>query len=161
MKDVLTSLDAALMEMRRLWSPTTSGRPAQGAAPGVDLSTVLVVHVVGEAANGLAIAEVADRLGIAAATASRLSDRAVAGGYLRKMSAERDARRRTLTLSDAGLELRDESAAFRRAYLARVLAGWTADEIEAFERLLTRFAAAVVENPPQPTPLHLTEGQHR
>lgn len=137
------------MEMRRLWSPTTSGRPTPGASPGVDLSTVLVVHVAGETEKGLPVNEVADRLGVAAATASRLCDRAVAGGYLRKVPGEHDARQRTLTLTAAGAELRRESAAFRRDYLAHLLAGWTADEIEHFERLLTRFASSVAEHPPQ------------
>lgn len=161
MSDVLTRLDAALIEMRRLWSPTTSGRAAEGTAPAVDLSSVLVVHVVGEADGGLTVAEVADLLGVAAATASRLCDRAVAGGYLLKAPSRDDARRRTLTLTGAGLELRAQSLAFRRDYLERLLADWTVDEIVSFEGLLTRFAASVAAHPPQSNPLHTPQGEHR
>ncbi|KQQ62566.1 hypothetical protein ASF63_18665 [Microbacterium sp. Leaf320] len=158
---MLTRLDAALIEMRRLWSPTTSGRAAEGAASAVDLSSVLVAHLVGEADGSLTVAEVADLLSVAAATASRLCDRAVAGGYLQKAPSRDDARRRTLTLTDAGLDLREHSLAFRRDYLEHLLADWTVDEIASFEGLLTRFAASVSARPPRPKPLHAPEGEHR
>lgn len=161
MFEVLTRLDAALIEMRRLWSPTTSGRAAQGAASGVDLSSVLVAHVVGEADDGLAIAEVADLLGVAATTASRLCDRAVAAGFVQKVPSRDDARRRTLTLTNTGLELRAQSLAFRRDYLEHLLAEWTVDEIVTFEGLLTRFAASVTAHPPRPKPLPPPSGEHR
>lgn len=149
------------MQMRRLWSPTTSGRSVEGTASDVDLSSVLVAHVVGEVDGGLAVAEVADRLGVAAATASRLCDRAVAAGYLEKVVPAGDARRRTVSLTAAGVRLREDSLAFRLDYLGDLLRGWTPDEIATFERLLSRFAMSVVDNPPRPRPSRTTQGEDR
>ncbi|WP_311259811.1 hypothetical protein [Microbacterium sp. WCS2018Hpa-9] len=68
-------------------------------------------------------------------------------------------RRRALT--DARLDLREHSLAFRREYLEHLLADWTVDEIVSFEGLLTRFAASVAAHPPRPKPLHAPEGEHR
>lgn len=142
-------MDSALLGMRRLWSPTTSGRPPRGMAPGVDLSSVLVIHVVGEADAAPTIAEVAERLGVVAATASRLCDRAVAAGYLQKEPAHDDARRRTLSLTPQGAAMQKDSLAFRHDYLRDLVAEWTTEETETFARLLTKFAQAVAEHPPQ------------
>ncbi|WP_404803012.1 MarR family winged helix-turn-helix transcriptional regulator [Microbacterium pullorum] len=109
--------------MRRLWAPTTSGRAAHGSEPGVDLSTVLVVHAIG-ASGGLSVADVAAQLGVAPATASRLCDKAVTSGYVSKAPAVDGPRRLTLTLTPAGTALRAEAAAFRARYLASLLDGW-------------------------------------
>lgn len=160
MNEYLARIDGALLAMRRLWAPTTSGRTARDAAPSVDLSTVLLVHTVGEDdETGLTVSEAAERLGVAAATASRLCDRAVEGGYLDKGPIAGDGRRRVLTLTEEGRRLRQESEAFRFAYLGRTLAGWTFEDIHTFTTLLSRFAHAVAEHPPvAPAPPRTTEG---
>lgn len=94
------------------------------------------------------MAEVAERLGVAPATASRLCDRAVVGGYVVKNPSRADARRLSLALTPTGIALRSRSEAFRLAYLTSVLDHWTPDEVEVFERLLTRFAETVHSHPP-------------
>lgn len=156
----LARIDAALLAMRRLWAPTTSGRAARDAAPSVDLSTVLLVHTVGDCNDSdVTVTEAAERLGVAAATASRLCDRAVEGGYLDKRPIVGDGRRRALALTEAGRRLRRESEAFRHEYLARTLSGWTPEDIDTFTTLLSRFANAVAEHPPvASTPPRTTEG---
>ncbi|MBN6191645.1 MarR family winged helix-turn-helix transcriptional regulator [Microbacterium sp. K35] len=148
----LARIDDALLAMRRIWAPTTSGRPARGASPTVDLSTVLLVHAVGEGEGVLTVTEAAERLGVTPTTASRLCARAVDGGYLDKVSAVADARRRGLTLTEKGRRLRRESETFRLEYLQRVLEGWTSDEVHTFSVLLSRFASVVAVNPPTPPP---------
>lgn len=136
--------------MRRIWAPTTSGRAARGAAAGVDLSTVLIVTAISGAHDGMSVADVASELGVAPATASRLCDRAMAGGYVAKTRAAADARRLSLTLTPAGAALQAQSEAFRLGYLHRILHDWTSEDVRNFERLLTRFATAVHLDPPTP-----------
>lgn len=160
MRDALTRIDLALMGMRHLWSPTTSGRTARGMPSTVDLSSVLVVQAVGEADSALTIAEVAERLGVAAATASRLCDRAVASGYLNKEPDPDNARRRALSLTPRGAEVHQESLAFRHDYLRQLTADWTSSEVEDFELLLTKFGNAVGAHPPQPRIAHCREKKH-
>ncbi|MFB8388009.1 MarR family winged helix-turn-helix transcriptional regulator [Microbacterium sp. NPDC055910] len=143
-------IDGALIDMRRIWAPTTSGRAARGEAASVDLSTVLIVTAIGDAPDGLSVADIASELGVAPATASRLCDRAVVGGYVAKANAAADARRLSLTLTPAGGALRAQSEAFRLDYLRRILHVWTSEDVQTFERLLTRFATAVHVDPPTP-----------
>lgn len=145
--------------MRRLWAPTTSGRTARDAAPTVDLSTVLLVQAVGEGEASITVTAAAERLGVAAATASRLCDRAIEGGYLDKRPMAGDGRARALTLTEEGRRLRRESEAFRHDYLRHTLAGWTPEDIGSFTTLLSRFANAVAAHPPTvPSPSRAVEG---
>ncbi|AVL98858.1 hypothetical protein C6C15_14460 [Microbacterium sp. str. 'China'] len=145
--------------MRRLWAPTTSGRAARDAAPSVDLSTVLLVHAVGSAQGVLTVSAAAERLGVVAATASRLCDRAVEGGYLEKRPTAGDGRRRALALTDEGRRLRRGSEDLRHEYLRRSLAGWPPEDVDSFTTLLSRFAKTVAEHPPTaPSKPRTTEG---
>jgi len=148
----LANIDSALREMRRLWTPTTSGRTRESADARVDLSTVLVVTAIGAEREGRSVAEIADELGVAATTASRLCDRAVVGGYVIKAPSHADARRLSLSLTESGDALRTRSERFRLAYLARILRDWTAADIDSFEQLLSRFASAVQAHPPTSIP---------
>lgn len=148
MLDELGVIDGALVSMRRLWAPTTSGRTAKDAEPAVDLSTILLVQVVSESGGELAVSEAAALMGVAPATASRLCDRAVERGYLEKNFSATDGRRRSLTLTPEGRKLRRESEAFRREYLRRILEGWDSREVSTFAALLERFSGAVSETPP-------------
>lgn len=154
--DPLGGIDRALMLMRHLWAPQTAGRPAAGAAPGIDVSTVLVVHAVHDAAaegTPPTVADVASRLGVAPATASRLCDRAVAADAIAKAPAPGDARRVRLTLTGAGAQLHAHAREFRLDYLARITAQWSPDDVARFASLLARFADAVHAEPPTaPTP---------
>lgn len=148
MQDRLRIIDEAIVSMRRLWAPTTSGRVARDAEPAVDLSSVLLVHAVGSAEGGLTVAEAAARLGVAAATASRLCSRAVDAGYLERTPFAGDARRRAIALTNEGWRLKQESEDFRHEYLRRALSDWTAADIADFTVLLSRFAEFVATYPP-------------
>lgn len=144
-------VDEALIRMRRLWAPVTSGRPAPGSEPRIDLSTVLVVDSVSRLGEGPSVGQLADHLGVAQTTASRLADRAASSGFVAKKPSETDARRLDLSLTEAGRELLQRSLEFRYEYVAYLLEGWSSADISKFAHLLERFAGAVLENPPDVT----------
>ncbi|WP_176697065.1 MarR family winged helix-turn-helix transcriptional regulator [Microbacterium sp. 3J1] len=144
-------IDEALIQMRKLWAPVTSGRPAAGAPPVVDLSTVLVVDAVSRLGVGPSIRQVAEHLSVAQTTASRIVDKAVAGGFVSKQPADDDVRRSELALSPRGRELLERSVEFRYSYLRTIVEGWSSEEVAEFSRLLSRFARTVADTPPDPT----------
>jgi DNA-binding MarR family transcriptional regulator len=150
-------VDRALLRTRRLWS-----RPDRRVAPGVDLSTVLVCEALAEGASS--VADVATSLDVAPSTASRLVARAASAGALGAGSCPTDHRRVRLALTARGHRLVEEGRAFRAARLERLMAGWTADEVGTFGRLLTRLADALARDDtafpaPPPTPA-TTAGPH-
>lgn len=143
-------IDEAIIGMRKLWSPITSGRPASGSAPLVDLSSVLVVDAVSRLEGKPSIGQIAEHLSVAQTTASRIADKAVAAGFVTKQPAEDDVRRAELALTPQGQELLDRSLEFRYAYVRTLLQGWSFEEVETFSVLLSRFAATAADNPPDP-----------
>jgi DNA-binding MarR family transcriptional regulator len=150
----LCRIDAALLALRHLWSSPPAQRA--GATGPIELSTVWIVDALARAAevgaSDLAVRDVAAALGVAHSTASRLLDRAVAAGMVTRARSAADGRSAACALSPQGRALAAESLAFRTGYLARLTAGWTADERVAFGDLLGRFAEAVVGQPPLPPP---------
>ncbi|HYN30908.1 MAG TPA: MarR family transcriptional regulator [Dermatophilaceae bacterium] len=141
-------IDRALLRTRRLWA-----RPARRVAPGVDLSTVLVGEAVAEGAS--AVADVAAVLDVTPSTASRLVARAVEAGVVDAAACPDDHRRAALGLTRAGRVVVSDGRAFRRERLQALMAGWRAEEVEAFAGLLTRFSDAL-HDAPEPATHHLT-----
>jgi len=147
-------VDDALIRLRRLWTGTAQ-RPATSAKrkPPVEMSTVLVVDAIHRlqamALDGeVTVAAVADRLDVAASTASRIVERAVTASMVTRGASSVDPRRVALTLTPGGRTLLAEAGAFRRSYVAGVLDGWTEAEADTFAQLLDRFAIAVHLHPP-------------
>lgn len=156
MDATLLALDEALIQLRRLWS---AGTPRLGrAGEAVEMSTVLVVDAVQRLAEGdppteATVAAVADRLDVAASTASRLVDRAVAAGVVRRTRSAADPRRAPLVLTADGRALAARATGFRLTYLRTLLEDWSDADRRTFAELLTRFAAAVHTHPhPQARP---------
>lgn len=144
--DALLALDGALIQLRRLWA---AGAPRLGrAGEAVEMSTVLVVDAVQRLTEGdppaeATVAAVADRLDVAASTASRLVDRAVTAGVVRRTRSAADPRRAPLVLTTEGRALVARATEFRLAYLHTLLEDWTDADRRTFAELLTRFATAV------------------
>lgn len=144
----LAQLDDALIRLRRLWSGSAA-RPADPERwPDVELSTVLVADAVrrlrGEAPDREAtVASVAARLEVAQSTASRLVDRAVGAGIVRRTASAEDARRTVLALTRRGDQLASEAEAHRQEVLGRALHLWSARDVALLARLLGRFAEDV------------------
>ena len=119
------------------------------------MSTVLVVDAihrlqVAQPWAEVTVAAVADRLDVAASTASRIVDRAVTASMVGRGASAVDTRRVALTLTRSGRTLLIEAGGFRRSYVAHVLDGWTVAEVDTFAELLDRFATAVHQHPPIP-----------
>lgn len=147
-RDVLASIDAALMQLRRLW--TTPHRRAdleRDVGEGVPMSQVLVVDAVarGGRIGEVTVGSVADQLSINESTASRLIDATVRAGFAERGRSPADARRAVLTLTASGHQLYDRAVAYRIDYLAGLLGDWTPQDRDAFAGLLRRFADAVTE----------------
>lgn len=139
----LTVIDGALIALRRFW--TAQERPTvlrRDVGKGVELSTVFVADAIdraGRADGSATLAQVADCLDIASSTASRLVDRAVAAGMVRRTQHE-DRRRRPVALTEAGQALVADSTVFRTQHLAQVMGPWPDRDVERYARLLSRFA---------------------
>jgi DNA-binding MarR family transcriptional regulator len=148
--DTLLALDAALIRLRRLWA---TGAPRLGrAGEAVEMSTVLVVDAVQRLTDGdppteATVAAVAEQLDVAASTASRLVDRAVTAGVVRRTRSAADPRRAPLVLTAEGRALAARATEFRLSYLDRLLAGWDESDRRTFADLLSRFATEVHTHP--------------
>ena len=144
--DPYATLDEALIRMRRLWGgSTTAGELRRDAGGGVELSTVLVADAVARgrsAAGSVGVGDVGTLLDVAPSTASRLVDRAVTAGMVRREPAA-DARRCTLTLTAEGRDLVRRATAYRTSHLRDVLSDWTPSDVDALAALLSRFAHTV------------------
>jgi DNA-binding MarR family transcriptional regulator len=146
----LTRMDEALLRLRRFWDLPRAGSADEAGGDPVELSTVLVVEVIGRAggaghgaAGDLTIGAVGAAIGVEASTASRLVERAVAAGAVQRRSSAADARRVALTLTPAGEALRERSRAFRTGRLAGLLEDWSDADRATFVALLERFADEV------------------
>jgi DNA-binding MarR family transcriptional regulator len=140
----LHDIDAALLRLRRVW--TVPPRAVEHRGQQVELSSVLVVEGCGQHAEQgrePTVGGVAEFADVAPSTASRLVDRAVAGGFVQRAPSAQDARRTVLRLTGAGQALRSDASAFRLDWLGRTLSDWPDEDAAQLAALLTRFADAV------------------
>lgn len=160
MDSTLLVLDEALIRLRRLWA---AGTPRLGrAGEAVEMSTLLVVDAVQrlagqEPAVEATVTLVAERLDVAASTASRLVERAVAAGVVRRTRSTTDPRRAPLELTEEGHSLAARALDFRLSYLRSLTGPWSAKDRDRLATLLGRFAAAVHEQPHPSTRLSQEE----
>ncbi|MGH3598887.1 MAG: MarR family winged helix-turn-helix transcriptional regulator [Pseudonocardiaceae bacterium] len=87
-------------------------------------------------------ADVAVALGVTASTVTRMSDRLVRKGLIRRRASRRDRREVRLGLTDAGRLLIEEATRVRRRELAGILAAVPAEEQRALIRALGYLNAA-------------------
>lgn len=142
----LAALDAALLRLRRLWTtPSVKGQLSARLEAEVEMSTVLVVEAVQRvsAEGEVSVSDVASRLAVEASTASRLVERAVAAGMVRRRPSSSDARRVSLVLTADGEGLAARAVAFRTGFLRSVLDEWSAADRRQLAALFSRFADAV------------------
>jgi DNA-binding MarR family transcriptional regulator len=133
----LDELDRALLALRRFLQVPRSVPEGQ---QHVEVSTVLVLDAV-VARDAISIADVAECLEVKHSTASRLVQRAVEAGMVRRSPSD-DPRRASLTPTPAGFALDQRAREFRRQLLRERLVDWTPIEVEAFGLALSRFSAA-------------------
>lgn len=129
-----------LFQFVRFWS-----RRWSGAGSGVDADRgrdVMVTEAVFARAAyaGATVNAVADELGIDQSGASRMVGQAVERGYLVKGPGS-DARKRVVTVTEAGMKLLAQAHAWQDATFAVLTADWTAEEVESFGVLMRRLIA--------------------
>ncbi len=154
--DELVRLDAALLDLRRFAEAPAGPRSRSTVRHGdgrVEVSTVLVVDSVARITSGrdCSIGDVAQALHVAHSTASRLVERAVAGGMLHRDRSSTDPRRTVLSLTAAGRRLQRAAGDFRTRRLEALLADWSAADVTTLTRLLERFARSA-HSPTEETP---------
>jgi DNA-binding MarR family transcriptional regulator len=133
----LARVDQALLRLRRMWDAPRGITHEGGVVEG---STLLVCLAVTDTAGAVGVAEVAEALGVAPSTASRLVARAAEAGMLTREVSTTDPRRAALELTAAGIRLVGASRRYREARLARLLVAWPSRDVAALADLLTRFA---------------------
>lgn len=157
-------LDAVLTRLRRFWQ-----RPAARAHfdarldPGLESRDYRTLRVIGER-DGCSVSQLAGDLVLDTSTASRLVERVVARGYVRRSVADEDRRRQTLELTEEGEVVLAQLADARLSLLRQLTADWPADDLERLVDLLERLDEASRTADPsearrgtQPTPSASTD----
>ncbi len=142
----MTTLDDALLRLRRLWSPDRT-RIVDDLGTPVEMSTLLVVEACARHA-GATIGDVAAFADVAHSTASRLVDRAEHSGFVRRQPSARNARHTAVALTERGAALRERALRARTGWLHERLRDWTDADVTRLGQLLLRFAAAVEHSEP-------------
>lgn len=93
------------------------------------------------------LAGLAEAVGVTPATATRMCDRLVRKGLIRRRTGTVDRRQLRVGLTAAGRALVDEVTERRRREIARILAGMPAEEQAVLVQALRRFAAVTGEVP--------------
>ena len=110
--------------------------------------------VVLSARGPLRPVDLAGALGVDPSTVTRLCDRLVKKGLIRRRRGDRDRRQVTIALSAAGAELVDGVTRRRRAEIRRIVDAVPSGERSALVRAFAAFNAAAGEGPdPDRTPV--------
>lgn len=113
-------------------------------AAGVDLDRALFSLLVGiERFGPIGVVEAADRLGRDYTTVSRQVARLEALGLVERRPGARDRRVREAVASAQGRAMTARFDAARERLLGRILADWSARDIDDLVRLTRRFADAI------------------
>jgi DNA-binding MarR family transcriptional regulator len=134
----------ALFRLVRFWSRRWANRVA-GTVTG-DLGhvqDVLVVEAVTTAAQTgaeVTVGDIAHLVGVDRSVASRMATDAVAHGYIVRASSATDARRASLSLTEAGHDLLAGSRAWQQQVFDALTADWSPDDRRRLATYLQRLA---------------------
>ncbi len=123
---------------------TRIGRRLKSKQPGdtIDHSAHLVLFVL--RCNGaLRLSDLANRMEIDASTASRHVRALETAGLVRRSADPDDGRAFRVELTEQGTQEWEAASKRRMGLLSQAMDGWTTDDIETFEKLMTRFAEGV------------------
>ena len=130
---------------------TRIGRRLKAKQPGdtIDHSAHVVLFAL--RCNGaLRLSDLAARLELDASTTSRHVRSLEQLGLVRRSPDPDDGRAFRVELTEQGVEQWEASARHRMELLSAAMEGWSEDDVQTFERLMTRFAdgvAALTEAP--------------
>ena len=135
------ALDAALLDLRRVWMhPRLLRWFAEEVGTDVELATLRTLRAIetgGEQA-ALGVSDLAAAMAVDASTASRLVEQAVAEGYVTRRASPRDRRRTELALTAEGERLLARSTEVRARMLGRATRAWDDEDLIELAELLTR-----------------------
>ncbi len=94
-------------------------------------------------AESLNVAELAQQVGRDHSTVSRQTAKLQSLGLVRRRPGKDDQRAREAAITKDGRRLVEAITRARRRFLAKLLAEWSADEVDALTRLNRRFAEAM------------------
>jgi DNA-binding MarR family transcriptional regulator len=137
----------ALLTASRVWV-AVAARSVAGVEEDVTLAqyrTLVVLAARGPRTSGA----LAAMLGVNSSTATRMCDRLVRKGLVRRRTSRQDRREVRLALTEAGRALVDEVTRRRREELAPIVAAVPPDERQALIRALGLLNAAAGEVPDQ------------
>ncbi len=142
--DPADAVERAVVRLRRSIGRRALGRALVDELGGdVDLGVLEVLDAVDEGPEPpddvVSVGLLARRAGLDPSRASRRATAAVAGGWLRRVASQGDARRVGLELTDAGAAVVERVRARRREHLAAAMQDWPDRDREEFARLITRF----------------------
>jgi DNA-binding MarR family transcriptional regulator len=131
---------------------TRIGRRLKAKQPGdtIDHSAHIALFAL-RCSGALRLSELAARMELDASTTSRHVRALEQLGLVRRSPDPADGRAFRVELTEQGIEQWEDNARRRVELLSNAMDGWTTEEIETFERLMTRFADAVTartEAPP-------------
>ena len=139
----LGELDAALMRLRRFWShPEVRRFFAHRLDPSVEPNDYRTLRAIERATGAPSVGEVADELRVDASTASRMVERVVHTGQVRRATSTEDRRRSVLELTERGHTTLQHLNDVRIALLRELTKDWLAEEIATLGRMLTRLDEA-------------------
>jgi DNA-binding MarR family transcriptional regulator len=125
------SAGRTLFEFVRFWSRRG------GSSRGRDVLVTETVHAL-RSLPEVTVNDVAAELGLDQSGASRMLTHAVDEGYLAAHPSAADARRRTITVTAAGVRLLAGAHRWQDEVFASLTDDWTPEEKVAFERALLR-----------------------
>ncbi len=123
---------------------TRIGRRLKGKQPGdtLDHSVHMVLFVL-RCSGALRLSDLAGRLELDASTASRHVRSLEQLGLVRRSPDPDDGRAFRVELTEQGIEQWEAGARRRMELLSAAMDGWSEDDVQTFERLMTRFADGV------------------
>ncbi|TDD18248.1 MarR family transcriptional regulator [Kribbella turkmenica] len=123
---------------------TRIGRRLKAKQPGdtLDHSAHVALFVL-RCSGALRLSDLAARMELDASTASRHVRALEQLGLIRRSSDPDDGRAFRVELTEQGVEQWESGARRRMELLSAAMDGWSEEDIETFERLMTRFADGV------------------
>jgi DNA-binding MarR family transcriptional regulator len=143
-QQALFMVDRGMVRIRRSQSRRTIGRFMQQRLDRhLNLAEVAVADALQELAEAgeqrPSIGQMAQRLGIEASRASRMTAAAVRAGLVRRIASQADGRSSHLELTPEGSKALEMIQRFRMKFFAQLMSEWSDQECAEFGRLLIRF----------------------
>ena len=127
---------AAFIRVGKLFAALKQHAPSP--LPGVDSTHFAVLTNLADGSKR--VSDLAGCIHVEVSTVSRQVSHLTALGVIAKEADPHDGRVAVLSLTDTGRAVVDRMTATRGAWLGRVLAGWTPQELARFADDVTRFA---------------------